>query len=264
MNATEASSPPGAAPGSNRKRNPVLGCLQAMALIMVIMAAGAFALYYLGQDGLRRFSESFLSERIEESFLAETQRIASTNGNILEVATHESIEEFRRESVATMMGWQLPGTGSNVVMRVPATYRFHIKLDGSWNLWTEGGTVIVVAPAVEATLPVAFDTSKMDVSSAGGIFSPLRNRSNMEVLHGRLTPKLEARAQSQDMKESVREVCRHSLGMFVKNWLLSEDQWKPEQFTEIKVMFPDEQTLDPASMPATISLQEEFPAQASQ
>jgi len=69
-----------------------------------------------------------------------------------------------------------------------------------------------------------------------------------------LTQKLEERARSQESINSVRDASRQSVAMFVKNWLVTEDQWRAEGFTSIKVLFPDEELKETETLPATIKL----------
>jgi hypothetical protein len=53
-------------------------------------------------------------------------------------------------------------------IRVPATYHYHIELAREWKVRVRPDrTVIVVAPAVKPTLPIAIDTARLERNAEG-------------------------------------------------------------------------------------------------
>jgi len=254
-----------APPPANSSRGCGGACFQALVIVFVlgilaVLAAffgppviADFAKYYF--DKFRR--EAFTQD-IQETFREHVVRISSTNGNILEVAVKESAEEFDRRTELQLAGVKVPFFDTTVTAKTRATFRYHIKLDGGWRLRKEGAganqSLIVIAPKIEPTLPVAFDSRAMESELKGWWIARYHQELSLEELRKGLTSKLEQRAKSQESIESVREASRHSVGMFVKNWLVTEDQWRAEGINSIKVLFPDEEQKDTEGLPPTIEL----------
>jgi len=74
----------------------------------------------------------------------------------------------------------------------------------------------------------------------------------MENLERSLTPSLIERAQDADHLELVRERCRQRVAEFVQSWLLLEDQWSPERFTHVEVIFGDEENDKPSTLSPSV------------
>ncbi len=183
---------------------------------------------------------------IAKAFRQHLAEFTATNGNVLEVAVKESREDYGESSVM-------------------ATFRYHIMLDGQWTLRQEkehDGTMslIVIAPKIEPTLPVAFDSRSLEAVQDVGL-------DEIEALRTNLTRQLEETARSQDSIDSVREASRHSIGNFVMRWadldpirLLQETgipltNWEGVRvvqgkgITQIKVYFSDEDEKDTIILP---------------
>ncbi len=240
-----------------RKRSGV-GCFSMLVLCTLILTAGGVAVYYFTVWNIRQIGENFLNENITQTFIATHMEATSTNGNILETATAEAKEQFTDARDWKVWGTRVAGTGMQTMLVVPATYRYHVKLDGNWKLSQLGSTCVVVAPSIEPSLPVAFDTGKQEwivkTDWLRGMFDTETGRRKLETT---ITGKLGERAQTEEAIDNVREASRDSVAQFVKNWLMSEDQWRDGGFTQIKVMFPDEEEMHPDEMPATLVFNKE-------
>src|SRR5206468_3386857 len=53
-------------------------------------------------------------------------------------------------------------------IRVPATFRYHLRLSDPWRLATHGNVCIVRCPAIRPSLPPATDTTQMQKRSESG------------------------------------------------------------------------------------------------
>ncbi len=244
-----------------KKKGRGMGCFAMLALCTLILTAGGVAVYYLTANsiwkfgaGLARISENFLNENITQTFIAAHMDAESSSS--LETAKAEVRETFTDFRNWRFFDWNIFGTGINTKLSVPATYRYHVDLNGAWDLAQVGSTCVVVAPQVQPTLPVAFDSAGMEWDvKTGSWLRDLDSDAGRRKLEPTITQQLKGRASSEEALENVREPSRVSIANFVKNWLKSEDQWRRGGFTEIKVMFPDEvDTKHPDEMPATLVL----------
>ena len=177
----------------------------------------------------------------------------ATEGNILEVATAKSSERFSRTSNREMFGRVLPGTTTVSEITVPATYRFHIDLDHEWNLESDGKRLLVMAPAVQPSLPVAFDTGKVEKKTQEG-FVRWNGEENLAALEKEVTGKLAERASQPATLEKIREKSRKAVAQFVQKWLLDKEAWGEGRFEEIVVVFSGEDNKVIASEPAVLRL----------
>lgn len=216
--------------------------LSVVILLVALMWASGWNLDRIRQNVVQRWTDKIWRVNLEESFRAETLRIASTHGNELTLVTHERREVFERKTVGIvpLLNRPVPFTDRKTTVAFPATYRYHVLLNDPWSIETEGETVVIRAPRIRATLPVAFDSGKVETETEGWWFSGGRAETDKEALKIRITEKLGELAQSKDMIDAVRDPCRESLAKFVQTWLLREDYWREGRFTQIKVIFPDE------------------------
>ena len=256
---------PTAVPPSKPTRGCAGACFQALVILFVLVGAVGLAAWFgppilseFMQFHFRKLSDQVLKQSITETFRAHLVEIASTNGNTLELATKVSDEAFDRSTELYVAGFKVPFFDTKVTLKTRATYRYHIKLDGVWRLRKEGlpgrQTLVVLAPKIEPTLPVAFDSGAMEAVLKGYWVSMYHQELSHQELRKGLTAKLGERAGSRESIDSVREACRQSVAMFVKNWLLAEDQWRAEGIQDIRVFFPDEQQKDGLGFPPTLEI----------
>lgn len=179
----------------------------------------------------------------------------ATDGNILEVATAESPERFSRTSNVAMFGRVLPGTTTVSEITVPATYRFHIDLNDEWNLVADGKRLLVMAPAVRPSLPVAFDTAKVQKKTQSG-WARWDGADNLAALEKEITGKLAERASQPATIEKIRDEGRSAVAQFVRKWLLDKEAWGKGRFEEIVVVFAGEDDKVISSEPASLRLED--------
>ncbi|MEM7603199.1 MAG: hypothetical protein AAF357_17535, partial [Verrucomicrobiota bacterium] len=181
------------------------------------------------------------------------------------LATHERQEVFTRDSVVKFFEVNVPFSDRKTEVTFPATYRYHVMLNDEWGIETQNQTVVIRAPDIRPTLPVAFDSGKVHTNSKGWLIFEGRKGIDEEALKVKITERLNKSAASDEMIDAVRDECRDSLAKFVQNWLMREEFWRGGQFTEIKVLFPDEADELLGEMDPIIELEspqpEEIPAE---
>lgn len=180
----------------------------------------------------------------------------ATDGNILEVATAESTERFSRTSNVAMFGRVLPGTTTVSEITVPTIYRFHINLNDDWNLLADGKRLLVVAPSVRPSLPVAFDTAGMRKKTRSG-WARWDGAENLASLETEITGKLAERAGDPKTLEKIRNESRIAVAQFVRKWLLEREAWGEDRFEEIVVVFSGENNKAITSAPASLRFERE-------
>lgn len=237
------------------------GCLATLGLTMIaaMIIAGIFVWKFLdaGLSFLDGLPEKFQAQHITQTFRESVRRIDSTQGDILELATMESDETISKFDMKTLFNDVVYLGTTESEIRVPAVYRYHLKLSDDWTVGTNGNVVTVIAPIIRPSLPPAIRTDRMEKKSESG-WLRFNKDENLAALEKSVTPTLERRAGSPGKIRQVREACRKSVAEFVKNWLLKEEQWKQDSFAAIVVVFADEpEAKDLAkmkAMQATLSL----------
>ena len=183
-------------------------------------------------------AEKFKTGHITTTFIEDIPAVTSTHGDVLELATLTSTETFSREESTTLAWGYLPTSTTSAEIRVPATYRYHLKLSGAWRLATRGNVCVVLAPPIAPSLPPAIDTARMEKRAASGWASFDKNEM-LDNLEKDITRHLSKRAANTKHIDLVREQCRRSVAEFVQKWLVKNLQW-PEKLNAIVVVFPDE------------------------
>jgi len=195
-------------------------------------------------EAAKGIAERFRSGRITTTFTAALPRLEG-GGSRLEVAAFESVETIRRTDTRAVF-FDLLSLGTNVTeIRVPVTYRYHLRLDDPWQLDVRDHVCLVHAPALRPTLPPAIHTDRMEKRSERG-WLRLDVEQQMDELEKSLTPTLSARAAAPETLALVREPARRRVAEFVRDWLLREDHWRDGRFTAITVVFAGETPSAPA------------------
>lgn len=254
------------APGQSgyraERRPPVINCFTMIVLLALIGMTGAVAFLFLTQQTAKDMFRSMtgnITENNLNNLFSEQLKVQSTNGNVLEVATATSTENFSRESVYSAYGRKVPLSDATAEVTVPATYRYHVRLDESWQLHTSDKTCVVQAPAIRPSLPVAYDSGAMVKKVKGSWF---RDRdANMALLESSITEKLGQRAESSESIDAVRDASRTAVAQFVKNFLLGTEHWRDGRFTAIQVYFPDEDPKLAETRPPVLQLDQAPPQQ---
>lgn len=244
------------------------GCLAVVGAVTVValIVTGVIGWKFLDESsGLARRGMALLeglplkfqSQHITETFRESVTHIEPTHGDVLELATLEADEMIAKYDMKTLFNDTLYLGTTVSEIRVPAVYRYHLKLSDDWKLHANGNVITVVAPVIRPTLPPAIRTERMEKKSESG-WLRFNKDANLASLEKTLTPTLERRAGSPGKIKQVREPCRKSVAEFVKRWLLKEQQWKPDSFAAIVVVFADEpeaKNLEQLkALPATINL----------
>lgn len=188
--------------------------------------------------GFKWLAEHFQKQTITEAFRENVRRIASTNGDVLELATLETEETVTRFDSKTLFDVVYLGTTESEI-RTMVVYRYHLKLSDDWQLHVRDGRCIVVAPGIRPSLPPAIRTETMEKKSAAG-WLRFNAAENLADLEKGMTGILEKRAAAPGKIHYVREASRTSVAKFVQTWVLKEPKTAQEAIREILVVFPDE------------------------
>lgn len=189
--------------------------------------------------GLPDVAKKFKTGSITQTFIQHIPEVSTTHGDILELTTSRSEEELRRTD-SRKIAWDAIDLGTTVSMiRVPVTFRYHLRLSDSWRLAARDKVCYVLAPSFHPSLPTAFHTDKMQKSTESG-WARFNKSDNLAELEKSITPQLDERASDPKHMKLVREACRQSVGDFVRKWLMKEDFWRDDRFSSIVVAFSDE------------------------
>jgi hypothetical protein len=201
-------------------------------------------------ESAAEIASRFQTGTITTTFVSSIPRLAPDSGLRLELAAFEATEILTRTDDRKIFFDMVPLGSTVSEIRVPVTYRYHLRLDEEWRLEVADGVCVVHAPPIRPTLPPAIHTDRMEKRSESG-WLRFNEDEEMETLERSLTPSLTARAGNADHLELVRERCRVRVADFVRSWLLLEDQWGPGRFTHVEVVFADED--EAADEPAALS-----------
>lgn len=237
-------------------QRPPSGCGRWLVILLLIfsLVGGVvtwkfFNLVKQGITWISNLPSRMVAQTLTESFRESVTQISSTNGDILETATLEVDETILKYDMKTLFNETVYLGTTTSEIRVPAVFRYHIKLSDDWDLHVEGKRCIVKAPAMRPSLPPAIRTEGMQKRSEAGWFR-FNAADNLAKLEKELTPTLEKRAGNRGHLNKVREASRHSVAEFVKKWLLKEHQAETGEIESIVVIFPDEVPKDGEPPPA--------------
>lgn len=189
-------------------------------------------------DGLGRAARGFLSGDVTRHFLSSIPAFDDAGAGRLEVAVATTTETLTRSDEQRAF-WDLVSLGTTEVeIRVPVTWRWHVPLDSDWTATVAGGVLEVVAPAPRPSLPPAIHTDGIErrVEASWTRFdAPAR----LAELDRELTPLLAARARDRRLAGLAREPARRTIARFASLWLAREDSGGREVRTVV-VRFADE------------------------
>jgi hypothetical protein len=237
-----------------------LGCFTTLALTLlaVVIIGGVLAWKALDAGfGMKWLAEHFQKKTLTESFHENVRRIASTQGDVLELATLDTEETVTKFDTKTLFNDAIYLGTTVAEIRAMVVYRYHLKLSDAWNVTVENGRCVVVAPAIRPSLPPAVRSETMEKKSEAG-WLRFNAAENMAELEKGLTSILERRAAAPGKIQHVREASRLSVAKFVKNWVLKEPKEHESSIREIVVVFADEpdaaNAAEALKRPATLSL----------
>lgn len=203
-------------------------------------------------DSAAEIAGRFATGTITTTFVSAIPHLVPDGGTLLELAAFEATETLSRTDDRKIFFDMVPLGATFSEIRVPVTYRYHLRLDEPWRLTVADGACVVHAPAIRPTQPPAIHTDRMEKRSESG-WLRFNEAEEMDSLERSLTPRLVDRASNADHIELVREQCRRRVAEFVQSWLLLEDQWGPERFSRVEVVFADEDGgEEPATMPPVV------------
>jgi hypothetical protein len=254
---------------ANRRKSPGLWFWVLLCFIVSAVAAPLVVLHLIENklaaagESIKDLADVFNPKEVVDTFTSwQEARAAGNAGNILEVATAVATETFTRQSHVELFGKKMPLGTTVSEISVPATYRYHIDLRGDWELTISGQRLVVLAPSIRPSLPVAFDSAGIRKKSQAG-WALWNAEENLAALESSISAELAKRAGQEDVLVKVREESRISVARFLQDWLLSRQSWSIGKFTEIVVIFPEESNSDPSRMKPTLQLEQPGEAGAS-
>ena len=163
--------------------------------------------------------------------------VMRTTGGLLEVSTITAEERFDSTTSHTILGVPVGKTVAQI--RVPAVYRYHVPLQTEWKIRVLGETLVVLAPGVQPSLPVAIDTSKLEFFTSG-VWSPLTGTEAIASLQQSITGALGKKAATEQLILLQRESARATVSEFVQKWVVAQGRWKGRKVPAVLVFFEDE------------------------
>ena len=235
---------------SNQARKPFPWATAIIAATVVIIAAFALFAYLRTAQGLKdtvdkvvsagpEMARNFITGNITHTFRESIPQIKSTQGDILELAVSRGDESFKSTD-EKWAGWGWVYLGTTVAeIRVPVSFRYHLRLSDPWRLAARDQVCLVLAPQIRPSLPPAIHTTDLERRAESG-WARFDKNDQLDSLQRSMTPSLEQRAGDRAHLQLVREASRQSVAGFVKKWLMREGQWRSDRFNSIVVLFPDE------------------------
>lgn len=236
-----------------KPRQGGFGCLRALTwTIWALLIIGTVALIYISNNVIafmEKMPKGLFSSTVHTQTSSILLEIGRTHGDVLEVASPlKTVELFSKTDTRTAAwGWVSLGTAASEI-KVPATYRFHVKLSELQHARVQNRVLIVMAPQIHPTLPVAFDSTGMEKKSSGD-WLRFDTADQLTALEKNITPALTARAQEHVL--NIREQARKDLEEFVQKWVVETNPAYRNDISAVKVVFPGE---NPASVKAELPL----------
>ena len=211
---------------NNQTRKPFPWATAIIAAAVVILAALALFAYLKTARGVKdtvdkvigtapEIARNFLTGNITHTFRESIPQITSTQGDVLELAVYRCDETFKRTD-EKWAGWGWVYLGTTVAeIRVPVSFRYHLRLSDTWRLAARDQTCIVLAPPIRPSLPPAIHTAEMERRAESG-WARFDKNEQLDVLQRSMTPTLEQRAGDAAHLQLVREACRQSVADFVQ------------------------------------------------
>ena len=191
----------------------------------------------LGLNSFFAYRLWFSPEAVQTAHSTQDMVVMRTPGGLLEVSTITAEERFESTTQHAVLG--VPVGKTVALIRVPAVYRYHIPLAQDWSFRIAGSTLVVVAPSVRPSLPVAIDTGKLH-SFSSGLWSPITGQPAVDALQKPITLKLGQKAATPQLLLLQRESARQTVSEFVQKWVVDQPRWKGVKPPTVFVFFEDE------------------------
>lgn len=197
--------------------------------------------------------DDFQQANITKTFIKTLPKVADTSGGQLEVATLGNTKIFKRINTRTIL-WDKFSLGANVTeIKVPATFRYHVKLSEPWKLEVRDQQCFVISPMIQPTTPVSIHTDGMEKFSDRG-WARFDKEDQPDALMKSIAPRLTSHASSDSHVNLVREHARKTVAEFIRQWLMKEGHWREDRFRSITVIFADEAASDDLPAKPTLTL----------
>lgn len=218
------------------------GCLKAMLTgFIVLVVGGLVAVYLVGgtaRQMLDKVSGGFLSSVTEIKASNVLIDIGRTHGDVLEVASPLKTMELFSRSDSRFAAWGKVYLGTSTTeVKVPASFRYHIKLSEMKGTQIKDRVLVVKVPAIYPSLPVAFDTAGVEKRSDSG-WLRFDGAQLLAELEKNITPELEQRAAQH--LPAVKETARKDIEMFIQKWIVEAHPEYRDQISAVKVVFGGE------------------------
>jgi hypothetical protein len=203
-----------------------------LALALLVAASLAANLVWLsrlwGEPARRSSTQSAAIDQFE---------VIRTKGGLLAVSTIKAPESFLATSDHTVLGVPVGQTTSQI--RVHAVYAYHVELAPEWKVTLRDKTLIVIAPRVKPTLPVAIDTARLE-RYASGTWSLFTGAGELDRLQRSISQSLASKAGLPSYIQFQREAARATVTEFVTKWMLGQERFKTAGDYKVRVFFADE------------------------
>lgn len=163
--------------------------------------------------------------------------VIRTPGGLLQVSTIKSPETFQATTDHRFLGVDLGQTTTQI--RVPAVFNYHVELAPQWKVTVHANEVLVIAPAIKPTLPVAIDTARLEKFSSG-TWSLFTGPGELDALQRSITQTLALKAATPSYLAFQRAAARETIQEFIAKWLLTQKQFDALAKPSIRVFFADE------------------------
>lgn len=163
--------------------------------------------------------------------------VMRTPGGLLEVSSITAEERFDSAADFKVLGVPVGNTVAQI--KVPAVYRYHIPLAKDWTFRLTGDVLVVVAPKVRPSLPVAIDTGMLQ-SFSSGLWSPINGQAAINALQRSITGTLNIKAATPQHMLLQRESARQTVSEFVQKWMVQQARWKGIKAPTVLIFFEDE------------------------
>ncbi len=235
-------------PASGWPRGPLL-LVTALLTALILLALLFARLERWGQaaaEGPRavaaaaeRLARAFRTGTVTERFFSSLPDFAPAGAGRLEVAVAESAEILSRADERRAFWDLLPLGTTTVEIRVPVTYRYHLRFDEPWRISIAAGICTVEAPPLRPSLPPAIHTDRMEKRAESG-WLRFDASAQLAAFERELTPTLSRLAADPRRVALAREPARATVATFVRRWLLGEGAWGESGVRAVIVRFADE------------------------
>jgi hypothetical protein len=200
----------------------------ALLVMASLIANGIWLSRLWGEPARRTATQSAAIDQFE---------VIRTKGGLLAVSTIKAPELFQATAEHTVLGVPVGQTTSQI--RVQAVYAYHVELAPEWKVTLRDKQLIVIAPRVKPTLPVAIDTARLE-RFASGAWSVFTGAAELDRLQRSISQSLATKAALPSYIQFQREAARATVTEFVRKWMLGQERFKSAGEYQVRVFFADE------------------------